>query len=391
MKRALVLLGAGAAIDFGAPSTMKLTDIIEKTVMADRVMQMTGGDGAFQTIKTGLTGYLNKPGIVHFEQIYHCAHELLFATPPTVGAYDEFKPIMQPFLADRTGLKEAALKALCGKIVEVIYCELAARSAAPAWDLRPLADFVNGLRANHVTRVYTTNYDDFPLQAVPDLYTGYGSTIRDGARWFDIDTFWDQQDRTALLHLHGSVHMGFPRTPGADMGELTWFDDRAEALKHAFFSGSSPSRMDGTYTLRTSVVTGLEKLSRVQARPLSHYYSALAIDAMRADIIYVIGSGLADLHLNTWLAEARARSPKPPLLFVDYNPGTLKDGSYFSNDRKVIELFHRLQVHVNGSMRGNIAGDWLVTQDRTAAVWDRGFRAFLEEPGQHAHVLSLIT
>ncbi|MFG1295782.1 SIR2 family protein [Xanthobacter sp. V13C-7B] len=387
----MVLLGAGAAIDFGAPSTKELTDIIQKAVIEDRVMQMTGGDGAFKKIKAGLAGYLDKPGIVHFEQIYHCAHELLFTTPPTMGAYDEFKPIMQPFLADKTGLKKEALRALCEKIVEVIYHKVAARSAAPTWDLRPLADFVNSLRVDHVTRVYTTNYDDFPLQAVSDLYTGYGSTIRDGARRFDIDTFWEQQERAALFHLHGSVHMGFSHPPGYEIGELSWFDDRAEALKHAFFSGSSPSRMDGTYTLRTSVVTGLEKLSRVQARPLSHYYSALTIDAMRADIIYVIGSGLADLHLNTWLAEARARSPKPPLLFVDYNLGTLKDGVYFPNDRKVIELFHRLQVHVNGSMRGNMAGDWLVTQDRTAAVWHRGFRAFLEEPEQHARVLSLIT
>lgn len=391
MNRALILMGAGAAIDFGAPSTMKLTKIIEDAVMADQVMQMTSGDKAFQVIKDGLDRYLAKPGVVNFEQIYHCAHELLFTKPPTTGAYDEFKPIMQPFLADQTGLKEEALRALCGKIVEVIYEELSARSEAPTWDLGPLASFVNGLRASHVTRIYTTNYDDFPLQAVADLYTGYGATVRGGARWFDIDTFWDQQDRAALLHLHGSVHMGFPHPPGAEIGELAWFDDRAEALKHSSFSGSSPSRMDGTYTLRTSVVTGLEKLSRVQARPLSHYYSALAVDAMRADVVYVIGSGLADLHLNTWLAEARARSPKPPLLFVDYNPGTLMDGVYFSNDRKVIELFHRLQVHVNGAMPGTMAGDWLVTQDRTAAVWDRGFRAFLEEPGQLAHVLGLIT
>ncbi len=59
---------------------MKLTDIIEKAVIEDRVMQMTGGDGAFQTIRAGLAGYLHKPGIVHFEQIYHCAHELLFTT-----------------------------------------------------------------------------------------------------------------------------------------------------------------------------------------------------------------------------------------------------------------------------------------------------------------------
>ena len=86
MKRALVLLGAGASIDFGAPSTAKLTGIIENAVMADQVMQMTGGNMAYQLLKDGLTGYLEKPGIVHFEQIYHCAHELLFTAPPSAGS-----------------------------------------------------------------------------------------------------------------------------------------------------------------------------------------------------------------------------------------------------------------------------------------------------------------
>lgn len=37
---------------------------------------------------------------------------------------------------------------------------------------------------------------------------------------------------------------------------------------------------------------------------------------MAADVIYVIGYGLDDLHINTWLKEARWRNPKPPLLFI---------------------------------------------------------------------------
>ena len=35
------------------------------------------------------------------------------------------------------------------------------------------------------------------------------------------------------------------------------------------------------------------------------------INTTEEKFVYVIGSGLADLHLNTWLAEARARTPQP--------------------------------------------------------------------------------
>ena len=127
--------------------------------------------------------------------------------------------------------------------------------------------------------------------------------------------------------------MGFAPPPHGDIGELLWFDDRADSSKCSSFSGSPlRPRMDGTSILRSPIVTGLEKLSRLQQRPLSHFYSAMARDAMRADVIYVIGSGLADLHLNTWLGEARARTPKPPLLVVDLWPHGFEDDTYFELD-----------------------------------------------------------
>jgi hypothetical protein len=37
---------------------------------------------------------------------------------------------------------------------------------------------------------------------------------------------------------------------------------------------------------------GLDKLSRMQQRPLPYFYAALTRDVMEADLLYVIGSGL---------------------------------------------------------------------------------------------------
>lgn len=381
MKRALVLLGAGASLEYDGPSTTGLTDTIERAVAADPYMQRSGGHAAFQEIKTGLVGYLQRPGVVNFEQIYHCAHELLFTYPPTPGAFDEFKPIMQPFVANTTSLPEKAVRALCDKIVEVIYGEVSRSCGSNPLSLDPLARFIERLRGDYVTRIYTTNYDDFPLQAVPDLYIGFAGGP--APRPFDPKGFWRKERSDGLFHLHGSVRMGYARPGGGfDIGELFWFDDRADALKHASFSGGSPQRMDGTSVLRTPVITGLEKLSRVQQRPFSHFYSMMARDAMRADVIFVIGSGLADLHLNTWLAEARSRSPKPPLLFVDFWRDGYEKDTEFDVDRKSIDLFHRLQVHITERYRGTRAGKWLVSQDRTAAIWDKGFQAFLNAPDE---------
>lgn len=389
MKKALVLFGAGASVEYKTPSTIALTTAIEQQVASDKIMQMTGGDRAFKDIKFGLEGYLTNPGVINFEQIYHVAHELMFTYPPTPGAFDEFKPIMQPFTKNTTKLSKESVQALCGKIVEIIYKEISASCGKSPIKIDPLARFIEQLRADYVTRIYTTNYDDFPLQAAPDLYTGF--IPRSDPQPFDLKHFWQKDQADGLFHLHGSVHMGYAHpSSGFNIGDLFWFPQRSEALKHSSFTGSSPQRMDGTSILRTPILTGLEKLSRVQQRPFSHYYSLMARDAMQAGIIFVIGSGLADLHLNTWLSEARSRNPKPPLLFVDYWPNGFEGDTYFENDRKTIELFHRLDVQITERQSGTRSGDWIVSQDRTAAIWDKGFQAFLNAPDQLETVLEML-
>lgn len=391
MTRAVVLLGAGASRDYGAPMTGPLTDAIEESIKADLIMQHAGADRAFTEIRARLAGYLKGP--VNFEHIYHCVHELMLSFPPTDGAVDEFRPVLQPFVADRTGIRPETLRVLAVKIVEVIFAEVSAACADKRERLGSLAGFLGRLRARHdVTRIYTTNYDDFLVQAAPDLYTGFDPAERPGPKPFDIDGFWRKEDADAVLHLHGSVHLGFAHRTG-EIGDLFWYDDRAEALLFSTFSGASSRerRMDGGTSMLSAVITGLEKLSRLQNRPMAHYYTALARDAMRADIIYIIGSGLGDLHLNTWFTEARARRPAPPILFVDYWANGVLRETMFELGRKSTEMYHALRIRLSDGERGTSIGTgWTMTEDRTAAVWERGFTAFLEAPDELDEVLATL-
>ena len=102
------------------------------------------------------------------------------------------------------------------------------------------------------------------------------------------------------------------------MNTLHWFDDLDEALRHSAWNGSGDQRMDGNEVVPAPIITGLDKLSRLQSAPFSHYYASMARDTLAADVVYVIGSGLSDLHLNTWLCDARAKKSSPPLVFVDH-------------------------------------------------------------------------
>lgn len=376
-KRAVVLLGAGASVEYKVPSTQELTSLIEHEVLSDGWLKITGGDKAFTLIKKELEEYLTS---YSFEQIYHCIHELIYLNAPTPSAVDEYRPLLYPFVKNSNGLSDRALRSLANTVIKAIYKSVSDSCSKNILSLDPFRGFINNLGTDYITRIYTTNYDDFPLQACPNLYTGFEMEKKSGPKKFEIDKFWKKEDLDSLFYLHGSVHMGFPSpdmSSDDDMGSLYWFDDRDEALKCCLFSGSDNRRMDGSSYLRTSIITGLDKLSRLQQRPLSHFYSGLARDLMSADVIFVIGSGLTDLHLNTWLKEARRRAELPPILFIDF----WKNGYLDEFERKEIEMLHALRIKASrhyGYER--IGNGWIASKDKSAAIWEKGFQSFLNAP-----------
>ena len=142
--------------------------------------------------------------------------------------------------------------------------------------------------------------------------------------------------------------------------------------------------MDGGGTVRTVIITGLDKLSPLQRQPFSHYYASMARDAMEADIIFAIGCGLGDLHLNTWLGQARRRDPPPPLVFIDYWPGSFR---YATVGRKESEMIHELRMPFKDCRPINYGIGWNLDQRRTYAIWDKGFRACLTASSELDHIL----
>ena len=84
-----------------------------------------------------------------------------------------------PFVERRSRIDSTTLNALVSSIGEFIFAEMSAVCERPSC-LAPLSAFLAKVRADYVTRAYTTNYDDFLLQAAPDLYTEFAADPRAG-------------------------------------------------------------------------------------------------------------------------------------------------------------------------------------------------------------------
>lgn len=395
MKRALVFVGAGASLDYGGPSTWDVSSHVARSVRSDRVMQLMGSRMAFSIITNRLARYLGGLGSVNFEQIFHCAHELMFTYPPTPGAINAYKPILQPFIENATNIRQDSLHPLVGHIIRSVYNFVSDACVTPRQSINPLRDFIQNLRRSYVTRIYTTNYDDFILQASPDLYYGYDRSPSTRPKKFNPSQFVINSDRDCLLHLHGSIHMGFfhPTPRDSHMGELFWYDDRNEAKRNAIFAGGlgSTRRMDGSDYYPTSIVSGLDKTSSIQQSPFLHFYSALGRDASSADVIFVIGSGLGDLHINSWLREARNSGRRVPIVFVDWWRNGYAHAQISSDERKIVEMMHALDIRIGQHMPYTMVGPhWYISDDKSSAIWDDGLATFLSAPGDLATVMDMM-
>ncbi|KFX63337.1 hypothetical protein A8H39_18675 [Paraburkholderia fungorum] len=390
-QRAVVIVGAGASVEYGIPITAKFGALIDQAIQADPYCVHVDGAAAYLDVKQKLTAYYNSTDEAHFERIYHAMHELsVLRTTP--GAVPKFLPVMYPFLGGSVPYKTDALNAACQTMLAFIYRHVSAICDRPACSVAPFGIFFERMSQQYVPRVYTTNYDDFVGQATGDtFFTGF-TTSHDSHLDFDATSYWSNWDKPGLFHVHGSIHMGFPRGGTHDIGDIAWYASKEEAAKHATFNGSGVPRMDGTTLARSAIITGLDKLGRLQQSPYAPYYAGLNRDVLEADVIFVLGSGLADLHLNTYLKEARRARPNVPTLFVGYwgcDREAFYNAFHSEPDERDISLLHDLRIDLINVRAGQFRAidGWTVDAFGKAAVWADGFQSFLNKPAALQRVM----
>lgn len=387
-KRALIVVGAGASVDYGIPITSLFTNDITEKINSSEYYKERGIAEVYNYVKDTLESYYKNVGDAHFERIYHALHEL-YAHHYIDGAISKFSPVMVPFFEKQHKFTQLQILGAANAIIEIIYRKVSSVCDTSTIDLAPLKNFFDKVTQQYIPRVYTTNYDDFIYKATEGkYYTGFTRKL-DDLNLFDGKTFFEHWNDPSLFYLHGSVHMGFP-TPyrsEIEIGDIAWFENTSEALQHAFISAGGVPRMDGSTIQRTSIITGLEKLGRLQQNPYAYYYSEFSRDAMAADVIFVIGSGLADLHINKWILEARLANPEIPIVFIGFwKDGEIRDGSDFE-----VSLIHELRIEVCGYFKDQKDwNNWTIFKKNNAAVWKSGFQSFLDQSDDLTELLDQI-
>lgn len=311
-----VLVGAGASIPIGIPSTGALTELaLEKLNEPDERFV----DAAQHRQK--LTALLGAARSYYGEQHFNFEH--LFEVLESANALKTgWKPgnaatvaeasltIARPALAetfDGDFISDCTY-VLTSTILDAIRTSSAAVRQHSTW--ATYSRFWRALAERFTLTVGTLNYDTSVEQALELGASHQGmSKVEDENVWrLDVSHLTERRLGHRLFHLHGGIHFG-DREYGtdanrfafeADFHELYWHESADAALQTAW-GRSSPRSQGGRSLEGGRIVSGFNKPDKLIVEPLASYYGEFGREIVRCPRLLVIGYGFNDLHVNALL------------------------------------------------------------------------------------------
>lgn len=306
-RRLTVLLGAGASLFAGAPSTAALTSAICDRVLSGKILNALRADP--------------ETSEANFEDVLHVLEDLEALSMSGARAPTMLRPFLVPSsrLAAITSDYQELRNERFG-VLESIASAFGGINYDAAWRvlyrvLRPLLDTFD-------IDVFTLNYDQ-----VADL-TVYGLSVLSGKPWFDgfgqrinmdgsltfrADQYahWSPDWRPIHLtlgHLHGSLLLAY-HTSDRRMAHSTQFElvqaQTYEVAQRTWREATDAARADPDLDFENvaPIVSGLRKIEKLNVQPYANYFTYFTNCISHSPYLMIIGYGAGDDHINYWLRE----------------------------------------------------------------------------------------
>lgn len=358
MKEPLVVIvGAGASVKAGIPSTSALTKLAKATM--PRIV--LPGIARYRTGEAAPPPFARQPYLsdildqglradygtdYDFERILHALEDLEtfldtrynpegWATidTPVLGS---FAQLMRRFecIDDETLVREARLD-----ILKAIHRLVGSASDYPSDGSDALAAREQLHRlflalAEHFRLVVIDfNYDDI-LDRMTDLqwHDGFTEAVPNKSCWLFSPKQWlsavKDGGANLLMHIHGSVRFGYrpeeashePTVRYAEPARYEFLLSAQESVERTVVSGT---KVDGEVADASYIVSGFRKASKLSynARPYGYYYRTVMDILPRTSKLLVLGYGWRDAHVNTWVNEYVALNEDRRTAVVTLRPG----------------------------------------------------------------------
>lgn len=336
-----VLVGAGASVASGAPSTADLTGIVLNALPTDH-LALVGGERISVKVPTAelLTAALSSQSgspPPDFETIVASVETLMSYV------YSDAHSGIKAFTT-----KNSVFNWLFDGEVLFLMHNAARDSMVEAFrDLPPptvdrararqsLTEFFGAIAERGRVVLATLNYDDLLDDVLP---WADGFKPRDEYASFE-PSLWSRQiasDDHLLMHVHSSVRFGFRRNPQADnWHEPVRYATTAEAARTIIGNTVSAPIADGASLPATPFIMGGWKSPKLMhnARPYAYYASTALQQFAAADKLIIVGYGFRDEHVNQWITQWRLQGRNDGLAII-----TLRTGSDIGRNTQPLEKF----------------------------------------------------
>ncbi len=357
-KKLLMVVGAGASVDFGVPSVAKVSEVIGAAIQKIYPLANDRTSNLYAYIEGRIGSYWKMaiPAALHraphYEDVLYAIFALVSAYPAAahtsaLGALiaPQVLPDVLEFGRSSKHVGRGELNQLAAHAVDAVadefrrVCQAVATSKVA--EFSRLLKLTSALQAEFDVAVVTLNYDNIVYRALAGIETGFDPVSGE----FRAERILDRLGWPCMLHLHGSVHfdMPGPRAGSRDLHEIRW-----QANLGATFAGNAAGRNihaspEGADFPTSVLVAGYGKTIQILRLPFRTYYSEVDQLVSQCDALLFAGYGFGDEHLNGAFKRFRDVRRRP-VVILGYAPkGTMTLGG-FDPDRLAHGVVHVLET-----------------------------------------------
>jgi SIR2-like domain len=325
-----IILGAGAAIKIGGPSTGEITSKIRSEIVEWIPLK---GRRIHKSRLLNEVGerldHLFAPQACNFEHIFHTLEMLdsiRISKHPKVKAI--FKQPLAGFVRPAVKFKwpEGSLLAACLESINKNLFELIneyesnINTPSNVW----YSKFWNQISKEFLINIGTLNYDS-TIENMITLEDGFEQINKFASRF--NPTKLSKSRKSKIFHLHGNIQYGFEnplelnkRILEDSIKDLIKYINASDAKKSWVFSSQSASQSGDGLNVGP-MITGLRKTDKLLSYPYSAYYNSIYNSIESNPNLLIIGYSFGDFHLNQMIQKfARIHKEKRRVVIVGFHP-----------------------------------------------------------------------
>lgn len=313
MKKLLIIIGAGASLDFGMPSVRQIDELFEKWAKENFPLLDDPNKSLYTWVKENLHAYASQnsqnriDAIVNFESLLYTIQSLSAISNDIYWKHCNYK--LNPFIELKEFPKIRSFRTekvadgndfhflqsfLVDKLLDHMRKKCQTLVKDKTKEIKKLRKFLTSLKNEFEIGFINLNYDNVILTALPDLKTGFNNQTGK----FDRDSLHNPS-WNFCYHIHGSVHFDMKGGDRVEMHKILWNKDLTSQFSQNSSGRSSNYTSEGLQHLNSSIIAGLDKTNQLLREPFGPYYMKLDQLVHESDSVLFIGYGFSDLHLNS--------------------------------------------------------------------------------------------